>query len=685
MDDAQPAAEGAAPHLVDYFQNETTQLYQNLRHDLEADFEKSLTASHWPKKELQVSEYVLDRLTLYADALLDLQEPDLKDWTATNYAEPGKPLPILLPIEVMARPLTLRFRFHFYGNKPTNRLDKPEYFLSHIIDLLESYGGFVTEVLQPTLDRRNDADDIDEPIYTDAISSLISGMMPAVSEKCLALLPQISSQPQLLSHFFHELMSFDTTIRDSWSYRPNASPLSEWKGLCWPLLTTHSYFDTWLAAERQFALQRYKSIRDGPESGDLDLESTGPRTTKPTKGAIRVNDLLETITDRYRGLMSFSHKLKFLIDIQLAIFDDYHRHLYDGLEAWKARSHTAGRLIAGQGLTDHGVFNLKGIESLLKIFGSSEYLEKKMSDWSDDIFFLELWDELQHRARGHERVSSGLGANLNLNEVAAKTSNTIVMKDDDVQETDGGALFDETAATYRRLREGAESQIVRAVEVNIRNSIKPFVEMEGRATLSQPPPDPSLLSQSASLDSLVQTLSSLLGLFYTVLAPAPLRRITRQASHAIQREIWDNVLMTDAFSLAGYAQFRRDITAIQDCIDSNIKASGEAERGMRKLMEGLVLLGLPIRSSASSKSDSYETADGEDWGFDENADTEEDHNGEATPPETDEDKVWGLWEVDKRLNRSNEDARRVLAEMGLSQLSEKEARSIVGRRVEVNA
>lgn len=30
----------------------------------------------------------------------------------------------LLPLEVMVHPLELRFRYHFLGDKPTNRLDK---------------------------------------------------------------------------------------------------------------------------------------------------------------------------------------------------------------------------------------------------------------------------------------------------------------------------------------------------------------------------------------------------------------------------------------------------------------------------------------------------------------------------------------------------------------------------------
>lgn len=35
---------------------------------------------------------------------------------------------MLLPLEVMVHPLELRFKYHFSGDKPTNRLDKVPYY-----------------------------------------------------------------------------------------------------------------------------------------------------------------------------------------------------------------------------------------------------------------------------------------------------------------------------------------------------------------------------------------------------------------------------------------------------------------------------------------------------------------------------------------------------------------------------
>ena len=83
----------------------------------------------------------------------------------------------------MAQPISLRFRFHFYGDKPTNRLDKPEYFLSHVLDLLEQHHIFLTDNFQPILDARIQGDDRLDLVYTDAVSAFITALGPMVKAK----------------------------------------------------------------------------------------------------------------------------------------------------------------------------------------------------------------------------------------------------------------------------------------------------------------------------------------------------------------------------------------------------------------------------------------------------------------------------------------------------------------------
>jgi len=673
----QPQAEGAAPHLLDSVEQQTARLYTELKDGLESDLHKTLDRMAWPKKELNLLGDVVDSWRVQVELLLELQEPDLMQqqpdvmhnsliMPAEAAAEPV----VLLPLEVMVKPLALRFRYHFYGDRPTNRLDKPEYFLSHIFDLLDSHNSFISQLLQPILDRRMGVSEAHEALYTDATSSFVTSLLPMVSTKCLSLLPQISTQPQLLSHFVHELMSFDNTLRDNWGYTPTPGPFSEWKGLTWSMLTTHGYFNPWLNAEKDFALTRYSAIRDAADANDIDFDGTEPGKTKPTKGTIRVNDLVETITDRYRSLSSFSQKMKFLMEIQLFIFDGYHSHLHGALQAYLVGSHTAGRLIQGQ--AESASTGIRGVESLAKIFGSAEYLERKMSDWSDDVFFLELWDELQDRARRNTGAGGTVGRDLKVQDVAAKTSSTIKN-----EESDGGALFDETATVYRRLRERSEAEIIRALDTNVRNALRSYTRTSSWASLSNT--DSTTSSHTASLDSVLQTLSTLLSFLSTVLAPAPLRRVTKQTCQSIQREVYDNVVLRNTFSAAGVAQLQLDVAALSSTIDSSIKITGEAHRSMRKLSSALVLLGLPIRTSRKR----HEDIDEDDWGFEGDDDAAQTQIGTDGAP--DQDQMYGLWEAERLIFNSNESARTVLADMGLDHLSEGDARNVIKRRIEINS
>ncbi|KIW31061.1 uncharacterized protein PV07_02744 [Cladophialophora immunda] len=681
IQDAQPAAEGAAPQLAYLFEQQSQQLYSTIKGSLEGSLRETLTQMNWPGKELKFPGNVQEKWEQEVRLLLQLQDPDLIG--AFARFDPGSrsstldPV-VLLPLEVMVQPLTARFRYHFYGDRPTNRLDKPEYFLTHVLDLLETHSGFMSDMLGPILDDRARQSEALESIYTDAVSAFITALLPMVEAKCLSFLPQISQQPQLMSHFMHELMVFDTAIRDTWGYVPIPRMLAEWRGITWRVLTTHGYFALWLKVEKDFALSRYRSIRDASDSNDIEFDADATQT-KPTKGAIRVNDLLETITDRYRALSSFSQKMKFLLEIQLSIFDDYHNHLHGGLQAYLVSSHTAGRLLQGQ--SEAEAFGLKGLESLAKIFGSAEFLERKMSDWNDEVFFLELWDELQYRAKANSGTGAPIGTDLKVDDVADKTSTTIKSKGTETDgDTDGSGLFDQTASAYRRLRERSEEEMLRFFDINLRGALRSYVRLAQWSTLVETPSDPAAMTPSPSLDGFFQTTATLLGYLSRVLAQGSMRRICKHYCSTLQREIYDNVIMHHTFSATGAAQLARDLSEIKATIEKNSSLRGVTGAGLKRLEEAVYLLSLDASQGLGNGEE-------DEWGFDDD-EIGEKAKGQATTDEAINDdgglKKLGLWDVEKLIFESNEAARKALRDMGLYHLSEGEARNILKRRVELN-
>lgn len=122
---AQPLAEDAAPHLVDWADEQANILWRQMKDSYASDLEQSLSKMHWPSKEMTMSGGLDEQWADGVDRLLELQEPELKaaEEARTNDPTTAKVL-TLLPLEVMARPLELGFKYHFEGDKATNRLDK---------------------------------------------------------------------------------------------------------------------------------------------------------------------------------------------------------------------------------------------------------------------------------------------------------------------------------------------------------------------------------------------------------------------------------------------------------------------------------------------------------------------------------------------------------------------------------
>lgn len=248
----QDDAEGAAPQLLHHVSQITQALRSKILDAFAADLDSILKKVHWPTPKAVIPTQLREEWETAIVKLLDLQMPELE---GNNYAsgpvDKVKLPPVLFPFEVLVQPLEMRFRYHFEGDKPTNRLDRPEYFLSHVTTLLDDYSAFVSDYMQPVLFKHFRGTDLAlNPVYIDAMSAFITALLPVLRIKIGSLLPKVANQPQLLSHLIHEVMSFDSTIRDTWAY-DGGYGLSGWNGLSWEFLVQGNWFDQWLRVEKE--------------------------------------------------------------------------------------------------------------------------------------------------------------------------------------------------------------------------------------------------------------------------------------------------------------------------------------------------------------------------------------------------------------------------------------------------
>lgn len=693
----QDAAEGAAPHLLDHVTAKTLTTRKHLRDILAADFEACLAKILWPKPGVELPAALQHDWRRSALKLLDLQRAELEADGAravsTSDDRSEHQTLVLLPFEVMAQPLQARFTYHFSGSRPTNRLDKPEYFLSHTIDLLNTHADFVADTMQPVLSHffAGTPTQLD-PAYLDATGAFITALLPMLRAKLTALLPSVENQPKLFSHLIHQLLDFDTTIRTDWHYSPPSSgpgPDSSdgaaipWPGLTAHVLTTHALFPHYLELEKSFALARYQSIVDDASNASLDpstasfpssSSSTLSRTAcTPPRAAELLHDLLTSVTDIYRRLPCFSHQLRFLMDIQIALLDRYHARLHQSLEAHHSLASTLGRTVHAHthavsststpsaSTPDSPATAVPALDRIVRVLGAADHLERAMRAWSNDAFFLALWRELQRRTAAGITTATGPSP------------------------LDAGALFDETAAAYARLRSRAEHLLSDALCASLRDALRPYARLaawsslatpaasmpgaeaaaepststKGAATVTPAPAPSPTLPPSPELAPLLAQLHDSLGQLAATLAVPPLRRACRAASRALEVALWERVLLPHTFSEAGAAQLAADVGALRAAF---VEALGlDGTEGMRGIVEAVRLLGMPVASSSSSSSD------------------------DGPAPKSHETAGLTLGEVEHRLFSDNESAREVLEELGMQVLTEGEARKVLERRIELGA
>ena len=328
----------------------------------------------------------------------------------------------------------------------------------------------------------------------------------------------------------------------------------------------------------------------------------------------------------------------------------FHEKLMDTMRTYVARSTTIGRTSRED---QAALLGLPGLETLCKIYGSAEYLENSMRDWSDDVFFLELWSELKYRADHLERGRLIVG-DLTLAQVAEKTSATIGTDDGEAS----GSIFDETAASYNRLRQRIEGIVVELLQNNVRQSLAQYVRINPWSTLGGPSTRPT--APTAELDALLSSLASLMGFLARALAPLPFRRISRQAVQAVEQHIFDQVLLRHSFSAAGAAQMTADLGAVRSVFDKTV-GGGVGEWGLGRSEEAARLLSVPVTGSRE----------------------DEDLAGDEHVP----GKEWGLWEVERQLLQSGGDEARefLINELGMERISVTEARKILARKVELSS
>ena len=81
-----------------------------------------------------------------------------------------------------------------------------------------------------------------------ALSEFITALLPILQRKIDHIMPDLLKNGALLSHFMHENLVFDTTLRDEYLYIPFGK--ERWEGLIQHSLKSPRNFATWRDTEK---------------------------------------------------------------------------------------------------------------------------------------------------------------------------------------------------------------------------------------------------------------------------------------------------------------------------------------------------------------------------------------------------------------------------------------------------
>ncbi|KAK0465211.1 TIP-1 family-domain-containing protein [Desarmillaria tabescens] len=448
----------------------------------------------------------------------------------------------LYPLETLVLPLSLRFKYHFEGDRQTNQLHKPEWYFTHVLNAVNDHQNFMESVVQQLLSSTK---------YKsfNAWHEFTLLLFPLLSRKLRRTVPLMLSHPSLLAHTIYQALSFDAalveegfTITDTSSR--DAFESGQWPGVADIILGRKEWFEAWIDGEKKFAEDQYHEIISTPDAWQIAEDERSRHLSNKLQArhtrSSTDNTVDTLILDRYSPLPNFTQRTRFLISVQLPILELYHGRILSSLDAFETLSSALVRAVPGAlgvnlgGKEDSSVnvdtrsltSGVSGVQRLCKALLSANYLEISMEAWGEEVFFLELWIEIKKRAS-----------------LRARAQADPLLPDPKVEEDQLGqeTIFGELITHYRMLSVRAQDMIVQQVCAEVEGNLRPHLTI---TTSPNPGADAEQdeVSISQTLLAPIALLSTHLGYIRMILPQSTVtllyRRIaSRLSEHIMQRQI----------------------------------------------------------------------------------------------------------------------------------------------------
>uniref|UniRef100_A0A8C7E6E2 RAD50-interacting protein 1 n=1 Tax=Naja naja TaxID=35670 RepID=A0A8C7E6E2_NAJNA len=511
--------ESSCSHLLIFIRSTIQFWHKILKDKLSSDFEEILTQLHWPfigptqSKAVGLAPSSASATEIYSNfealfsQLLKLQPSDelltKPKQLPEKYFLPPVP-PIILPMQIMLAPLQKRFRYHFTGNRQTNVLTKPEWYLTQVLMWIGNHVSFLEDKVQPILDKAGTS--------VNARLEFSRALVMLILEKLDAEIPCMLYDDNLFCHLVDEILLFERELHSVHGYLGSLPS-------CMHILSEEAYFQRWLTVERKFALQKMDSMLSSEAAWVSQYKDiTDVDEMKVPDCAETFMTLLLVITDRYKHLPTAARKLRFL-ELQKELADDFRIRLTQVMKE-ETRTPLAFRYCA--------------------ILNAVNYIATVLADWADNVVsntFLQLQQAALEMSAESDTLSK-----LQLGQLASLES----------------SVFDEMIHLLERLKHDMLTRQVDHVFKEVKEVAKIYKRERWLSLPSQA--EQAVMSLSSSACPLLLTLSDRLLQLEQQLCYTLFKIFWQMLAEQVDLFIYQEVILANHFNEGGAAQLQFDMT-----------------------------------------------------------------------------------------------------------------------------
>ncbi|CEG38409.1 ER to golgi transport protein/RAD50-interacting protein 1 [Plasmopara halstedii] len=306
----------------------------------------------------------------------------------------------LWAMDCLSGPLLLRFRYHFERHlSATNRLSKPEWYLSYVHDQVQAHTRFLAFTLTPALHRHR------EKLHCwDAKILMLRDLIKAASCKLTKELPTLVAHPPLLCHTLDEVLLFEQQIDNDFGYGSWSSADRHAYPRCIDVFTSsNNVLFAWTSVDVEYAhrvlassLETESSTEKKEVMWDLEDSDRIEHSQQELIPAIALQfvALIDFLSQRFLLMDSDEHRYLYVMQVHFPLLNRF-RQLCDVRIRQLISGLTKTRTIAD-------VQSKWG--ELFVVVNALQYVAQTLATWEQSSVFLELSRKVAHSGKTREQV-----------------------------------------------------------------------------------------------------------------------------------------------------------------------------------------------------------------------------------------------------------------------------------------